>query len=71
MCWVCGDVIGVYEPLVVVAAGSVRSSSLAQEPALRSGHEVLAHHACGADLTLAEADRWSSSAADGRAPELG
>ncbi len=68
LCSVCGDVIGVYEPLVVVGVGSVRSSSLAREPALRLGAEVLAHGACGADLGLAGADR---SASDGRSRELG
>jgi hypothetical protein len=52
LCPVCGDVIGVYERLLVIAGGSVRASSLAGEPSLRSGEQVVVHHACGADLAI-------------------
>lgn len=71
LCSLCGDVIGVYEPLVAVGIGSMRTSSLLREPALRSGPEVLAHRACGADLGLEAADRWRLSDSDGRSLELG
>lgn len=63
-CPVCGDVIGVYEPLVVVAAGSMRTTSLAREPALGSGREVLVHRGCGADAGLGEAGRRPASDID-------
>jgi hypothetical protein len=50
LCPVCGDVIGVYEPLLVVGAGSVRTSSLARESLLRDSEELIVHRACGQDL---------------------
>ena len=49
-CPVCGDVIGAYEPLCVVRAGSVRRSSLAREPVLSSGEEAVMHFACWSGL---------------------
>jgi hypothetical protein len=49
-CPVCGDVIGVHEPLIVVGTGSVRRTSLAMEPALGSGDEVITHAGCESDL---------------------
>ena len=49
-CPVCGDVIGVYEPLLVVGAGSARTSSLAREPLLGGGEAVVVHLACGDGL---------------------
>jgi len=64
LCSVCGDVIGVYEPLMAVAVGSVRTSSLAREPALGSGPEILAHRACGEDLGLGEGERRRLPAGD-------
>jgi hypothetical protein len=64
LCSVCGDVIGVYEPLMAVAAESVRTSSLAREPALGSGLEILAHRACGEDLGLGEGERRRLPAGD-------
>ena len=45
-CPVCGDVIGVYEPLAVVRGESVRRTSLAMEPSLASGEEVITHASC-------------------------
>ena len=48
LCPVCGDVIGVYEPLVVIGR-LARVSSLAREPLLGSGDEVIVHRACGGD----------------------
>jgi hypothetical protein len=71
LCSVCGDVIGVYEPLVAVAVGSVRTSSLAREPALGSGPEILAHRACGEELELGEGERRHVSAGDSGSPEFG
>jgi len=70
-CAVCGGVIGVYEPVVVLGDGSARSSSLAREPALGSGSEVLAHDACGAEIRVGAADRWSLPARRGGPAELG
>jgi len=47
MCAHCGDRIGVYEPVVVVAEDSSRTTSLANEPQLseRVG-VILMHEAC-------------------------
>ena len=53
LCPVCGDVIGVYERLLVLTGGSMRPSSLAVEPWLRSGEHIVVHHACGADRATA------------------
>jgi hypothetical protein len=71
LCSVCCDVIGVYEPLVAVGVEAVRTSSLAREPALGSGPEVLAHRACGEDLGLGGGERWRLPAADRGSPEFG
>jgi len=56
LCPVCNDVIGVYEPLLVVDAESARTSSLAREPPLGSGHGVIIHRACGSRLGIASVD---------------
>jgi hypothetical protein len=44
-CLVCGEVIGVYEPLVQVFADGVRESSRAAEPALSGGAGGSLYHA--------------------------
>jgi hypothetical protein len=46
-CAHCGDRIGVYEPVVVIASDSRRTTSLANEPQLseRAGI-ILMHQAC-------------------------
>jgi hypothetical protein len=44
----CGDVIGVYEPLIVVSGDLARESSVAAEPALALGGGVNRHVACHA-----------------------
>jgi hypothetical protein len=49
-CLICGDVMGVYEPLLVVGQKGGRTSSLAREPQLGSGDEMLMHRACGVDF---------------------
>jgi hypothetical protein len=49
-CPCCGEVIGVYEPLIVVEDSGPRSSSFAAEPQLaRAGGERY-HRACYAAL---------------------
>jgi hypothetical protein len=47
MCAHCGDRIGIYEPVVVIAVDSIRTTSLANEPQLseRAG-VILMHEAC-------------------------
>jgi hypothetical protein len=45
-CSSCGDVIGTYEPLAVLEAGSVRTTSLAREPHLSKGPSRLLHAVC-------------------------
>ena len=51
-CLVCRDVIGVYEPVLVIGGGTVRTSSLLREPRLGSGVDVVIHRACGPELGL-------------------
>ena len=48
-CPVCGDVMGVYEPLVVVGIGGTRITSVAREPSLCSSDELVMHLGCGSD----------------------
>ena len=45
-CPVCGDVVGVYEPVVVSDSGFMRATSLAAEPRLSDGAEIVMHRAC-------------------------
>ena len=45
-CVVCGDVLGVYEPVLVLEEGTARPSSLAREPRLADGNGTLAHRSC-------------------------
>lgn len=49
VCVSCGDVIGVYEPAVVLADGSIRKTSVAREPELERGETPVLHRACAAD----------------------
>ena len=45
-CRHCGDVIGVYEPLVAVVGKVSRESSLAREPSLADGAMLRYHRCC-------------------------
>ena len=45
-CSVCGDALGVYEPVVVSAGGSMRTTSLAAEPELYFGSRTVIHRDC-------------------------
>lgn len=45
-CEHCGDVIGVYEPLVVGGDAGCRTTSLAAEPALGDAEVSCLHLAC-------------------------
>ena len=45
-CAFCGDVIGVYEPLVLVEGGDVRETSLAADPEAASADATYLHGAC-------------------------
>ncbi|HMD52753.1 MAG TPA: hypothetical protein VKG62_08550 [Solirubrobacteraceae bacterium] len=44
-CELCGEVIGVYEPLIAVGEGDARETSRAAEPNLQEGVECF-HRAC-------------------------
>ncbi len=46
VCLLCGEPIGVYEPLVVIERGRARTSSRAAEPALSSAPGEYRHLAC-------------------------
>jgi hypothetical protein len=45
-CGHCGEVIGVYEPLVVLTEREARESSLAAEPQLHNSNAAHYHTAC-------------------------
>jgi hypothetical protein len=45
-CAQCGDVIGVYEPLILVTNGSPRATSLASDPAVSRAPGEPYHRAC-------------------------
>jgi hypothetical protein len=60
-CTVCGDRIGIYEPVSVLSQGTVRESSLAREPELRYQNEaMLMHPACAAGGQLSPAPAAAS-----------
>jgi hypothetical protein len=48
-CGHCGDVIGVYEPLVLLDGGEPRTTSAAAEPQIGDEPGVLFHRACYAE----------------------
>lgn len=62
-CPVCGDVIGVYEPVLVIGAGRARTSSLLREPRLGSSEDVVIHRGCGLELGLEGLDDGTSTSA--------
>jgi hypothetical protein len=45
-CQCCGEVIGVYEPMVVLAEGRARTTSRAAEPDVAVAAEQRYHDAC-------------------------
>jgi hypothetical protein len=45
-CWHCQDVIGVYEPMIVLSAGQVRTTSRALEHDLDPAIDECYHHDC-------------------------
>jgi hypothetical protein len=45
-CAHCGEVIGVYEPLVALASGRARETSVAAEALLADGRADYYHSAC-------------------------
>ena len=45
-CHHCGDVIGIYEPLVLLSESDRRETSLAAEPDLAVGVSPVFHRAC-------------------------
>jgi hypothetical protein len=49
-CRHCGDVIGVYEPLVTVEGGISRESSLAREPSIARARAPHYHRYCHQQL---------------------
>ncbi len=48
VCPLCGERIGVYEPVVVLSANPPRRTSLAREPVVRDEEAVLVHADCHA-----------------------
>ena len=47
-CAICEDVIGVYEPIMVLDGSQLRQTSWLNEPTLGSDH-VIMHHRCALD----------------------
>jgi hypothetical protein len=68
-CLICGDVLGVYEPLLVVGEKGGRTSSLAHEPLLASGDEMLMHRSCGIDFGGAPAEGYDPRGSGADAPD--
>jgi hypothetical protein len=69
VCPLCGDVIGVYEPLLVVGGGFGRRSSLVREPMLGSGEDVIVHHACGLELGISGLEGAKSATTEPYSPD--
>lgn len=46
LCPVCGDAIGVYEPMIVITGGGARRTSRAREPSLTQDDGILVHASC-------------------------
>ena len=68
-CPLCGDVIGAYEPLLVVGGGFARRSSLMREPLLGSGQDVIVHRACGLKLGISGLEGGMSATAEPCSPD--
>jgi hypothetical protein len=64
LCEDCGDLIGVYEPLVVRNRDGMRITSRAAEPELRAAARAYSHHDCSATHEAAQAP--ARRAASGR-----
>jgi hypothetical protein len=54
-CGRCGDVIGIYEPVVLLSDGRARMTSAAAEPGVREAPGERFHRACCADQPAASA----------------
>lgn len=63
-CARCGDVLGVYEPIVVSDAGAARETSRAAEPDAASAGGELYHRDCYAEC-LAEKGGPAAGAGEG------
>jgi hypothetical protein len=48
-CRRCGDVIGYYEPVVLITQERAHLTSAAAEPQIAKRHELLFHQACYAE----------------------
>jgi hypothetical protein len=60
-CAVCGDVIGFYEPVVVLDDSGFRETSLLNEPMLVA-EQVAMHHGCARAQTLLPPERCNPAA---------
>ncbi|MGZ6693695.1 MAG: hypothetical protein ACXVHQ_40710 [Solirubrobacteraceae bacterium] len=67
-CLIRGETIGTHELLLVIAPRSGRTTSLAREPLLGNGDEIITHRACG--LQHRPQDDIDPSHADSSPPEL-
>ena len=63
-CPACGDALGIYEPLVAIAQGRGRITSLAREPDAGVVAEALVHRNCAIEGRAAGAGLSSDAAAD-------
>jgi hypothetical protein len=61
-CSACGDVIGSYEPLVLLGAGGARETSAAAEPDIRDAQGEYYHRNCYTGTLNGAASRNRSSA---------
>jgi hypothetical protein len=60
VCTICGEVIGMYEPVVAVTEESTRQTSLAHEPGLAEGRPLL--------VDTSARHRWNPSSGRGNSP---
>jgi hypothetical protein len=60
-CLRCGDVIGYYEPLMLVAQGQEQLTSAAADPQIAERRGALFHHACYVTAQKASDTPWRAS----------
>lgn len=63
-CVVCEDVVGVYEPIVVVDSAGTRVTSLACEPGLAQEQVVVRHRQCAARPGISEIHQQRAARSD-------
>jgi hypothetical protein len=63
-CGHCGEVIGIYEPLVLAHGGLVRATSVAGEPRIAAEPGERFHRACYAETSAGSTPKAGATRAD-------